>query len=169
MWKGDVEVMKVIGCCSDCGNEDLKLVSEVNPYKYLCPKCNLEFELDFEGFNIYTNGDISDGSHTFNELYYHRMELFAVICNSYKDIAWKSWKHHDGSMFPDYFIVGIDTPEGQYSYHYHKSHWDEFKVKVLDYAPEWDGHKPEDVTRLRSIVKKQSTSHLTNEYDKELS
>ena len=50
------------------------------------------------------------------------------------------------------FKVGIDTPEGQYSYHYHKKYWDKFKcVNELEFAPEWDGHKPEDVDRLLSL------------------
>ena len=98
-------------------------------------------------------GKVSDGYHTFDELYYHRMMLFAVICNTYKDKAWKSWKHHDDTMYPDYFIVGLDTPEGQYTYHYHKDEWDMFKVKELDKAPVYDGHKPKDITRLLSLLK----------------
>lgn len=97
-------------------------------------------------------GKISDGYHTFEELYYHRMILFAVICNLHKDRAWKSWKHHDGTMYDDYFIVGITTPKGQYSYHYHKDYWDIFNVIEVDSAPKWDGHKPEDITRLLSLI-----------------
>lgn len=96
-------------------------------------------------------GEISDGYHTFNELYYHRMILFATICNQNKEKASKSWKHHDGTMFEDYFIVGIDTPDGQFSYHYHKDHWHLFEVQELDLAPVWDGHEPKDVTRLLSL------------------
>ena len=42
------------------------------------------------------NGSTSDGYHTFDELYYHRTVLFAVICNTYCDKAWKSWLHADG-------------------------------------------------------------------------
>jgi hypothetical protein len=96
---------------------------------------------------------ISDGYHTFDELYYHRMMLFSVICNQNKDLAWKSKLHHDGTMFDEEsFIVGIETPEGQYSYHYHLDHWDMYQVKELDYAPEYDGHKPSDITRLLSIL-----------------
>lgn len=53
----------------------------------------------------------------------------------------------------DSFICGIETPEGQYTYHYHLDYWDNFKVKELEYAPEYDGHKPEDITRLNSILK----------------
>ena len=97
-------------------------------------------------------GEISDGSHTFDELYYHRMMLFAVICNTYKDKAWKSWFHDDGTMFDNYFIVGITTPMGDYSYHYHKDHWNSFKVKELPFAPKWDGHQPDDIYRLMSLT-----------------
>ncbi len=102
-------------------------------------------------FDVENIGDISDGSHTFNELYYHRMVLFSIICNQNKEKAWKSFKHNDGSMYDDYFIVGITTEKGQYSYHYHKEFWDNFEVKELEFAPKYDGHKPSDIIRLYSI------------------
>lgn len=111
-------------------------------------------------FNVEHKGQISDGYHTFDELYYHRMMLFSVICNTYKDKAWKSWKHDDGTMYDDYFIVGIDTEEGQYTYHYHKDNWDMFEVKELEYAPEWDGHKPSDITRLLTLL----DGNISNSY-----
>jgi len=104
-------------------------------------------------FKEYSKGDISDGSHTFNELYEHRMVLFSIVCDFYSPLAWKSWKHHDGTMYEDYFIVGIDTPKGQYSYHYHKDNWNKFNVVEKEYAPEWDGHKPSDIYRLYSLIK----------------
>lgn len=97
-------------------------------------------------------GGISDGSHTFDELYFHRMYLFSVICNQNKEKAWKSKKHDDGSMFDNYFIVGIKTNEGDYSYHYHMEYWDHFNVEEIKNAPEWDGHTPEDISRLNSLV-----------------
>jgi hypothetical protein len=97
-------------------------------------------------------GEISDGYHTFNELYYQRMILFAVICNAYKEKAWKSKLHADGTMYADYFIVGIETKEGQYTYHYPLESWLFFDVKELDNAPEWDGHTANDVGRLLSLV-----------------
>ena len=106
---------------------------------------------------------MSDGYHTFEELYHHRMMLFSIICNTYKDKAWKSWKHHDNTMYDDYFIVGIDTEEGQYTYHYHKDNWDMFNVKELEYAPEWDGHKPSDITRLLNLLNKPKNNELTVE------
>lgn len=102
-------------------------------------------------FNVEKIGEISDGYHTFNELYYHRMILFSVICKAYKNLAWKSWKHDDGTMFNNSFIVGVETPQGQYTYHYHKNFWNIFDVKELDRAPKWDGHKPKDITRLLTL------------------
>lgn len=99
-------------------------------------------------FDVERAGLISDGYHTFDELYHHRMVLFSVICNTHKEKAWKSWLHDDGTMYDDYFIVGINTPDGQYTYHYHKDHWDMFHVEELEKAPAYDGHKPSDITRL---------------------
>lgn len=97
---------------------------------------------------------ISDGYHTFEELYYHRMVLFSIILNQNKEISWKAKKHHDGTMFgDDSFICGIETPEGQYTYHYHLDYWNNFDVKELEFAPEYDGHKPKDITRLYSLLK----------------
>ena len=95
---------------------------------------------------------ISDKWHTFDELYYHRMVLFLTIQLAHKDKAWKSKQHHDGTMFDDSFIVGLDTPKGQYSYHYNLKYWDMFEdITELDKAPEFDGHKPDDIGRLLDL------------------
>ena len=97
---------------------------------------------------------ISDGYHTFDELYYHRMVLFSIICNQNKELAWKSKLHDDGTMFgDDNFIVGIETEEGQYTYHYDVKYWDLYDVKILERAPEFDGHEPSDIDRLFSLLK----------------
>ena len=88
-------------------------------------------------------GETSDGYHTFNELYHHRAVLFSVIVKVFPDHAWKSRKHHDGTMYDGMFIVGIETPDGQATYHYDiEPYWDMFECKELEYAPEWDGHTP---------------------------
>lgn len=130
---------KEIKCkCVKCGKEKWFDVFKMKPNKYV--------------FREYDRDDISDGFHTFGELYYHRMVLFSVICNTYKDKAWKSWKHEDNTMYDNYFLVGITTSEGDYSYHYHKDYWDMFHVKELPNAPKWDRHKPEDIGRLNSLL-----------------
>lgn len=90
-------------------------------------------------------GEFSDGYHTFNELYHHRAVLFAMICNQNAPRAWKSKLHDTGDMFDGMFIVGIETPEGQATYHYDvEPYWDMFRVRELERAPKWDGHTPTD-------------------------
>lgn len=99
-------------------------------------------------------GEMSDGYHTFNGLYYQRMVLFAALVKVYKGMAWKSWRHEDGDLCfgkDNYFIVGIDTPKGSYTYHYHGEHWDLFDCEELPVAKHWDGHTEKDVTRLLSL------------------
>ena len=102
-------------------------------------------------------GDLSDGFHTFNELYHHRAVLFSVICNSFKSLAWKSKKHNDGTMYNGMFIVGITTPEGDATYHYDiEPYWNMFDVKELDKAPEWDGHTPsEAIERISKLTERE--------------
>lgn len=148
--------MKGIVYCPVCESENIDECDRLDfqiGTKYICNDCGYTFWDDEVSIKLKENGEVDDGDHTFNELYYHRMVLFSIICNQNKDIAWKSWKHEDGTMYEDYFIVGIETPEGQYSYHYHKDYWDEFKVKELSNAPKYDGHKPSDITRLKSILR----------------
>lgn len=98
-------------------------------------------------------GEMSDGYHTFNGLYYQRMVLFAALVNAHKDKAWKSWKHEDGELCfgGGWFIVGIDTPQGSYTYHYEAKDFVLFDCEELPVAKHWDGHTEEDVTRLLSL------------------
>lgn len=88
-------------------------------------------------------GVVSDGNHTFEKLYHDRAVLTAALFNAHAEMCWKAKRHHDGSMYSGYFIVGIDTPFGQATYHYSLDYWPLFHVKELDRAPEWDGHTPE--------------------------
>lgn len=100
-------------------------------------------------------GELSDGYHTFNQLYHQRAVLFACIVRQNKNKAWKSFKHSDGKYCFDsngeWFIVGVDTPQGSYTYHYAKEYWDMFDCQELECGKEWDGHTEEDVTRLLSL------------------
>lgn len=113
-------------------------------------------------------GDTSDGYHTFNELYRHRAILFSVICNERPEVSWKSKRHHDGTMYDGMFIVGIDTPEGQATYHYDiNPYWNLFRVKELELAPEWDGHTPgEAIRRIGTLT--QPNEPLTLEELREM-
>lgn len=102
---------------------------------------------------------ISDGSHTYGELYHHRAVLFASLVSivtkarlltSYGKndkpehiYCWKSKLHDDGTMFDGYFIVGIKTLEGMATYHYDMKYWDMFDCQEIERAPEFDGHTPD--------------------------
>lgn len=128
----------MLDAITDYDEEDvLAKLSEQEPFP--------DDEADFD------TSDISDGYHTFGELYHHRAVLFAVIVNSNQGLAFKSKQHDDGSMFPGMFIVGIKTPKGWYSYHYEMEEWDLFRCKEWTRAPKYDGHKPDDVERLLSL------------------
>ena len=103
-------------------------------------------------------GEVSDGFHTFNGLYEQRMILFAALVKAYKDKAWKSYRHEDGELCfgGGWFIVGIDTPEGSYTYHYENKYWNMFDCVDLPRAKHWDGHTEEDAeTRLMSLEPEQ--------------
>lgn len=116
----------------------------------------LDLKKVFESAGVQIDiGEVSDGFHTFNSLYHQRLILFAALFNTYQSLSWKSKLHHDGEVpfGSGWFVVGIDTPEGQYTYHYELKDWDLFKCKELEKAPEWDGHTDQDVERLLSLSK----------------
>jgi len=98
-------------------------------------------------------GEVSDGYHTFNELYDHRAKLFSVICELYKDNAWKSRLHEDGTMYPGMFIVGIMTPRGPATYHYNiDPYWCLFNIQEFNRAIKWDGHTSDEaIDRILSL------------------
>ena len=98
-------------------------------------------------------GELSDGYHTFNALYRQRLILTAALVKAHKDKAWKSWRHEDGEpcFGGGWFIVGFDTPQGGYTYHYEAKDWELFACKELPVGKHWDGHTDEDVERLLSI------------------
>lgn len=101
--------------------------------------------------------DLSDGFHTFRQLYYQRMMLFAALVKQNKNRAWKSLRHEDGELCfgGGWFIVGIDTPEGSYTYHYENNYYSLFDCEELERGKHWDGHTEKDVTRLLSLPKAQ--------------
>lgn len=110
-------------------------------------------------------GDFSDGYHTFNELYHHRAVLFSVICNMFPEKAWKSKLHDSGDMYDGMFIVGIETEQGQATYHYDiEPYWDTFKVKELEKAPKYDGHTPSDaIARIGGIGHRKQSEWISVE------
>lgn len=115
-------------------------------------------------FNPHTvkAGEISDGYHTFDELYEHRTALFATICNMLPALSWKSFKHDDGTMYDNCFIAGIHTPEGNYTYHCDNKYFYMFALTPeVEKAPLFDGHKPCDYERLFSLCLTNSLYTMT--------
>ncbi len=104
--------------------------------------------------NINDISDLSDGYHTFRQLYFQRMMLFAALVKQNRDKAWKSLRHENGELCfgGGWFIVGIDTPKGSYTYHYEDKYFNLFNCEELERGKSWDGHTEKDVTRLLSLV-----------------
>ena len=107
-------------------------------------------------------GEVSDGWHTFNDLYHFRMLYNAALFNELNahhsglDIH-KSWRHSDGELCfgkDNYFVVVAQLPTGQITNHYHGMYWDLFQIPERERAAEYDGHSPLDVMeRLEEFIK----------------
>jgi hypothetical protein len=91
---------------------------------------------------------ISDGYHTFDELYKDRLLLTALLfeymCGgplnrrTHKPQPFKSKLHHDDTMFDGMFIVGIMFGDRYFSYHYNLEYWDLFHfMPEIHNAPKW--------------------------------
>lgn len=98
---------------------------------------------------------VSDGYHTFGELYDHRCLLFLMLMSTYPTLSFASTKHDDGSEWEGWFIGGVRLDGGMITYHLP----DKFKQLIpdllwLDRAPAWDGHTSLDVLdRLQAELK----------------
>ena len=117
---------------------------------------------------------ISDGWHSFGELYDFRLAYNALSFNSLyllsrvdgkispkvkttidyvktsiKTDVHKSWKHHDGEWCfgeeKKWFIVAAKLPTGVITNHYKADHWDLFKIPEFDKSIfPFDGHTAQD-------------------------
>lgn len=101
---------------------------------------------------------VSDGYHSFKELYDHRcaLSVFAlnIIGRRQKsdtfegNKAWKSRKNSNGEHLPGWFIAGIGP---WLTYHLPDSLWDNLRVPEIEKGL-WDGHTSKDVlSRLLEI------------------
>lgn len=106
-----------------------------------------------KAFLVTDAGDISDGDHTFGELYEHRYALYIALA---RQIAarqagrvWRSKYHANDWPLPDWFLLGIDRdPGAQVTYHLPMRFWEAGDVdfaEELERAPEFDGHSSADV------------------------
>ena len=109
---------------------------------------------------------ISDGYHTFGELYEFRKLYNALLFNEWAKLGKyevvKSYRHSDGNYCfnsnKEWFIVVVQTPFGQISNHYKAEDWDLFEVREVRVAPKFDGHTTQDVIeRLEDLIMDSQT------------
>lgn len=106
--------------------------------------------------------DVSDGYHSFRELYDFRKMYNAALFNEWalqgKYQVHKSLCHHDGTPCFDglYFIVSAKLEGGPISNHYKLEDWNLFTIPETATALfEYDGHNGQDVLqRLRETLTK---------------
>lgn len=102
-------------------------------------------------------GEISDGYHTFNELYEHRCLLFIAMMKLRPKDSWVAKMHADGGMFDGWFVTGMDCGGKTITYHMPMRMLDlvaHTSADILEYAPEYDGHTSNDVLeRLKDWIR----------------
>lgn len=106
--------------------------------------------------------DISDGFHTFKELYEFRKLYNAALFNSWYNSdsgieVYKSKRHFDGEECFDgkwFIVIAILRDGKQISNHYELKDWDLFKIPEYEKSKyEFDGHTSQDVLeRLRGEI-----------------
>lgn len=101
---------------------------------------------------IENKGGISDGYHTFDDLYEHRIVNYIALCRklsmSLNHDVWISKNHSDGNEWKGWFLLGIGKEPGkQITYHLPEQYWEEVKqfAEILLIAPQFDGHTSSDV------------------------
>lgn len=98
-------------------------------------------------------GDISDGYHTFDELYAHRQALFIALCAQMPSYCYKTRVNFEGESWPGWFILMMEHPTvGQISYHISDEYWDVVNVEERPKVSAFDGHTSPDVLdRLKDL------------------
>lgn len=112
--------------------------------------------------DIIEENEISDGYHTFNDLYEFRKLYNALLFNEWAKHSeyevYKSKRHYDGEecFGGGWFIVVAMLPTGQISNHYKLKDWDLFDIPEYDKSKyEFDGHTPHDVMQRMSELLKE--------------
>lgn len=112
-------------------------------------------QLNLDVSCLHEAGEISDGYHTFGELYAHRHALFIALMRSNPKISWRANNNDDGESYDGWFVAGIHLPSGDISYHLPADMWtdlDNTGIKTSNCAPKFDGHTSKDVLiRLKQL------------------
>ena len=107
-------------------------------------------------------GLVTDGYHTFDELYRFRKVYNALLFNEWSKQGLygvhKSWKHEDGEWCfgkkHEWFIVCAKLPSGIITNHYKAEDWDLFQIPEYEKSVfPYDGHTPQDtVDRMLELI-----------------
>ena len=100
---------------------------------------------------------VSDGCHSFGDLYRVRTLLFVALMRQYPDQSFRSLRHSDGSARDGQFLAGITLPTGkQVTIHMREDSWDLLHgIPTPDKAPHWDGHGNQDsLNRLETWLER---------------
>lgn len=97
------------------------------------------------------NGELSDGYHTFSDIYRHRNLLFINMClASPEKCVWADHQEWDSA------VLVYNAPAGQISYHisYDQVPFILHKIKEVKFGEHgWDGHNPRNVLeRLEDLA-----------------
>ncbi len=97
--------------------------------------------------------DVSDGYHTFKELYEHRCLLWMLVLHSQREQAFKTRKNDKGEEWDGWFIAGLDSDYGQMTYHLPMALWDKLDVAEYERNIDYDGHTSSDVIhRMNKMI-----------------
>lgn len=121
-----------------------------------------------KSFHVTEEGHISDGHHTFQELYEYRLLYNAALFNEWAKLGLydvhKSKLHHDGTVpfgDPKWFIVVAELPTGQISNHYRVTDWRLFQIPERELSNVYDGHTPGMVAeRLTEFLSSRPVQYL---------
>ena len=96
---------------------------------------------------------VSDGFHTFEELYTHRHMLWMLVLKHYKDSAFKTYRDENGVRMEGYFIAGLNTEYGQLTYHIPDIYWSYLDIPEIPKNEGYDNHTSKDVLdRLSTLI-----------------
>jgi len=96
--------------------------------------------------------DISDGKNSFGTLYAQRTIFFSIICNIYKERAFKTEDQPLDMKVNEYFTAAIRLDDICYYLLFPAEDWDLFKIPELEFIPEGlNMHTKNNARRLSSL------------------
>lgn len=98
---------------------------------------------------------ISDGYHTFGELYEIRCLLFIALIQANQKSAWRASKNADGQKWEGWFVAGLFAEPGyQITFHLPEKYWARLDgIETHDVNKYFDGHNTDDIIkRLETLT-----------------